>query len=226
MDLSLELRRAFPVLRDLSDGDLKSAPVVRVFKEAGGRYFEQGDPGDAVYGVISGRVRIFKSAMDGRELTLDIFGPGDLVAAVAVLRGTPMPASAIALEPTVCLKIEGEWFKRVMHGKPELVTRTLDVMMSRLVEAGSSRLRLATDPVEARLAAALLKMGNKFGKANNGEIRIERSFTRQNFADLAGTTVETTIRVMSRWTQSGWIASDAGMVCIRQPREIERLAGA
>lgn len=224
MDASIELRRAFPVLRDLSEGELQSAPVVRIFKEAGARFFDQGAPGDAVYGVIGGRVRIFKEKPDGRELTLDIFGPGDLVAAVAVLRGTPMPASAIALESTVCLKIEGAWFKRVMQSRPELAARTLDVMMSRLVDAGSSRLRLATDPVEARLAAALLRMGSKFGKPKDGEICIERSFTRQNFADLAGTTVETTIRVMSRWTQRGWIASDAGVVCIRKPAEIERLA--
>lgn len=224
MGHSIELRRAFPLLKGLTDAELEAAPVTRIECAAGDRLFDQGDPGDAVYGVLTGRVRIVKQAAAGREFTLDVFGPGDLVAAVAVLRGVPMPASAIALEPTICLKIEGDWYKRVMGGHPELSTRTLDVMMGRLLEAGNARLRLATAPVEARLAASLLRMGDKFGVSRNGEIWIGRSFTRQNLADLAGTTVETTIRVMSRWTRDEWISSQGGRIQILKPAELQRIA--
>ncbi len=221
---SLELLRAFPSLRGLPEEELAAAPFERVERAAGERFFDQGDPGDAVYGVVTGRIRIAKQAPGGKELSLDIFGPGELVAVVAVLRKIPMPASAIALEPTICLRIEGGWFLRMMALRPEVAARTLDVVSSRLIDAGTSRLRLATAPVEARLASALLRMGAKFGVPREGQIWISRSFTRQNLADLAGTTVETTIRVMSRWTQEGWIDSQSGRIQIRKPEELERLA--
>jgi CRP/FNR family transcriptional regulator len=224
MQSTQDLLRSFPLLEGLSDDELQGAPTSRVERGAGERFFEQDDPGDAVYGVVRGRVQVAKRSLDGKEYVLDVFGPGELVAAVAVLQGVPMPASATALEPTTCLRIEGAWFKRATQSHPELVGKTLDVMMSRLLEAGTSRLRLATAPVEARLAAALLRMGKKFGEEQGSEILIRRAFTRQNLADLAGTTVETTIRIMSRWTRDRWIDSEAGRIRIRNPEELRRLA--
>lgn len=224
LPLSTELQRAFPILRDLPERELANAPVVRVEKKADERFFDQGDPGDAVYGIVTGRVRIVKQAPGGRELALDVFGPGELISAVAVLRGIPMPASAIALEPTLCLRIDGPWFQRCMRANPGLAAILLDLMMNRLVDAGNARLGLATAPVEARLAAVILRMAEKFGVDRGGEIWVNRSFTRQNLADLAGTTVETTIRVMSRWTKEGWIDSHAARILIRAPHELQRLA--
>lgn len=97
-------------------------------------------------------------------------------------------------------------------------------MLHRLLDAGTSRLRLATSPVESRLAAALLRMADKFGEAHGGEILIRRTFTRQNLADLAGTTVETTIRIMGRWTSDRWIDTVAGQIRIRSPEELRHLA--
>jgi len=220
----LEIQQAFPLLRSLSEQELAGAPTRRVERAAGERFFDQGDPGDAVYGVVTGRVLISKQTPGGRELALDVFGPGGLISAVAVIRGIPMPASAVALEPTLCLHMDGEWFKKVMRANPGISALIMDEMMNRLIEAGNARLNLAANSVEVRLAVAMLRMAEKFGVPQNGEVWVGRTFTRQNLADLAGTTVETAIRVMSRWTRDGWIESHDSRIQIRQPAELARIA--
>lgn len=221
----LDRRRAFPILDGLPDRDLAALPLVRVERDTGERFFDEGDPCDAVYGVIDGRVRIAKHALSGRELTLDVFGPGDLVAAVAVFRKIPMPASAFAVEPTACARIEAEAFRRILIAHPQVVARVLDLMSRRLVDAGQARLRLATEPVECRLAAAILRMASKFAVRHEGEWIFERDFTRQQLADIAGTTVESTIRVLSRWTKEGLLSTRGQRLRIHRPGALERLAG-
>lgn len=219
-----ELLRNFPLLDALDEGEIQAAGLAIVERDGGEYFFRQGDPGEAVYGLVSGRLQVSKQSLDGKDFVLDVFGPGELVAAVAVLQGIPMPASAKALEPSVCLRIDGTWFRDVTRRHPHLAMRTLDVMMSRLLESGTSRLRLATASAEARLAAVLLRMAEKFGEERDGEILLRRTFTRQNLADMAGTTVETTIRIMSRWTRERWIDTEAGRIRIRNPAELRHLA--
>lgn len=135
-----------------------------------------------------------------------------------------MPATATALEPSVCIWIDGAWFVEHMRRHPEAAGKILGVMMDRLLDAGTSRLRLATANVEARLAASLLRMASKFGEERGDEILIQRGFTRQNLADMAGTTVETTIRIMSRWSRERWIDTTPEGIRIRAPEALRKLA--
>lgn len=219
-----ELLRSMTVLRGVPSEELEALPVERIECGEGARLFSQGDPGDAVYGIVTGRVRIAKHARDGRELCLEVLGPGDIIAAVAVIRRCPMPASAVALERTACLRMPGDAFQRLRERHPVVAQRLLDVLSRRLVEAGCSRLCLATEPVEVRLAASLMRLADRFGAARGGELVFSQRFTRQNLADLAGTTVESAIRVMSRWTRDGLIHSHAGRITILQPEVMRRLA--
>lgn len=219
-----ELLRSMTVLRGVPPEELEALPVERVERAPGQTFFSQGDPGDSVYGVLTGRVRIAKFARDGRELCLEVLGPGDVIAAVAVIRRCAMPATAVALERTACLRMPGDAFQRLRERHPVVAQRLLDVFSRRLVESGCSRLCLATEPVEVRLASALMRMADKFGSARGGELVFSQRFTRQNLADLAGTTVESAIRVMSRWTRDGLIQSNAGRITILQPETLRRLA--
>lgn len=219
-----DLLRALPVLRALPPSELARLPLQRVDREAGELFFSQGDPGDSAWGVITGRVKIVKQSARGRELILEVVGGGELFAAIAVLRGIPMPATAVALEPTACVRLEGAPFRELIGRHPELAIRILETISRRLLEANTARLGLATESVEVRLARSLLRMADKFGTRRSGEIVFSQSFTRQNLADLAGTTVETTIRTMSRWTRDGLVRSDASRLTILLPEALALLA--
>lgn len=223
---TFDLLRAFPFLRQISEEELATLRPERVERACAAAFFQQGDPGDAVYGVLTGRVKIAKQSARGRDVILEIVGPGEVFAAVAVMRRIPMPASAIALEATACIRVDGPAFKSIIDNRPDLASRVLEMVSRRLLEANASRLDLATEPVETRLARALLRLGVKFGsRRNGGEVVFTQAFTRQNLADIAGTTVETAIRTLSRWSKDEIVRSDGGRLTILRPDELQRLVG-
>lgn len=219
-----DLLRAFPFLRSVPAEEVEGVVASRVERRAGSSFFTQGDPGDAVYGILTGRVKIAKQSPGGRELILDVLGVGEPVGAIAVVRSIPMPASAVALEDAAMLRLSGEIFMGLMGRHPMVMMRFLEAISKRLVDANSARLGLATDHVETRLARALLRMAERFGANRGGEVVFSQSFTRQNLAELAGTTVETAIRVMSRWSKGGILRSQQSRITVAQPEELRRIA--
>src|SRR5690606_21185857 len=121
--------------------ELVELPAERVQLPAGGRFFAQGDPSDAVYGVVEGNVRILKRTVSGRELCLEVLGPGDVIGAAAVMRGMPMQASCVAAEPSTLVRVPAEAFRSLLGRNPGLGNRLLDVISSRLLEGSRSRTR-------------------------------------------------------------------------------------
>lgn len=219
-----EVVRAISVLRGVPHEELLQLASERLELEPGAVLFAQGTSSDCVYGVLTGRLKIVKRAGPDRELCLEVLGPGEPVAAVAVIRKVPLPAAAVALERTAVLKIPAEAFRRLMERHPLVSARMLDMISKRLLEAGHSRLELATQPVEVRLARALLRLGEKFGERRTNEWVFSQNITRQNLADLAGTTVESAIRVMSAWTKAGIVRSTHSRITIADVNAVERIA--
>jgi CRP-like cAMP-binding protein len=181
--------------------------VARQF-EKGQVLFREGDPSDAFVAILRGRVKVFKSTPAGRDVILEIFGPGDPVGAVAVFDDRPFPASAEALEDTTCLYLRKEALFRLLEDRPVLVrgmlsalTRRLTVLSNRLSEQGGR--------VESRLARLFLKLSRELGQPRPGGVFIPLALSRQELADFTCTTIETCIRVMSRWGKEGVVRTDA-----------------
>jgi CRP/FNR family transcriptional regulator len=219
-----ELLRAFTIFRGLAPEVLERIPVRRVERDAGELFVDQDDPATSVFGVLTGRVRIDKRSGTSKPLCLDVLGPGEVIAAVAVVRHIPMPASARAVERAACLEISASDFNLLLVQQPLLTARTLDLVCKRMVDSGACRVCLATDPVDVRVAKALLRLAHKFGGDRHGEVAFSQSVTRKDVADLAGTTVESAIRVMSSWTQRGWLKSTGGRLTIVEPSRLRALA--
>jgi CRP/FNR family transcriptional regulator, nitrogen oxide reductase regulator len=222
---TLDLLRAIPLFRALPAEDLAQVPVSRIELGRGESLFHQEEPAAAVFGVLSGRIRVVKQSLGGREVCLEILGPGEPIAAIAVMRNIPYPASGIATEATACARVPAEAFKLLVKRHPSVAARVLEIVSQRLLDASESRLSLATEPVETRLAQTLLKLAEKYASRRGEERVFGTSFTRQQLADLAGTTVETAIRVMSRWTRDGILRSCESRITIVRPQALERAAG-
>ena len=187
-------RRLSPPLR------ARIAAVARLKSyERGERIFSEGDPSSVFVVIIEGRVKVFKATPGGKEIILEIFGDGDPVGVVAVYEGAPFFASALALEPTRVLSIEQTAFFKLLESEPAIVRGLLSGLTLRLAELTRRLAELTGARVETRFARLFLKLCDQIGKAERGGTFVPMPLTRQELADLTGTTIETTIRIMSRW---------------------------
>ena len=169
--------------------------------------FAEGDAASDFFTVVEGRIKVIKGTPDGRIVILEIFGPGDPVGAVAVYEELPYPATAVALEPTTCLRIPKSEFYRLLESRPSLVRGLLMALTHRLVLLTNRLAERTGGRVETRFARLFLKLADDIGKPHGRGVFIPMPLARQELADLLGTTVETSIRIMSRWGKEGIVST-------------------
>ncbi|MBL8138843.1 MAG: Crp/Fnr family transcriptional regulator [Acidobacteria bacterium] len=205
-----DLLRRMPLFRRLSAEDrARVAAVARLRQHHRGQHiFEEGDDATAFLAIVDGRVKVYKATPSGKEIILEIFGPGDPLAAVAVYEATALPASAITLEDTTCLRIERRDFFDLLEHHPALVRGLLSGLTLRLAELTRRLAELTGARVEARFARLFLKLAHQIGRPERGGVFVPMPLARQELADLTGTTVETAIRVMSRWQKDQVLLTD------------------
>lgn len=187
-------RRVPPEHRD----QLARVSFLRTY-ERGRRVFDEGDPSDHFFIVVTGRVKVFRRTTRGSDVILEIFGPGGPLGAVALFESRPYPASAEAIESASCVLIPRQDFFTLLERHPALVRGLLGSLSLRLVELTRRLTELAGGRVEARLARLFLKLADQLGRPGHDGTQIPLLLSRQDLADLTGTTIETCIRVMSRW---------------------------
>lgn len=224
-DVDQALRRSV-LFRRLKPDDrqrLAAVATMRAF-EKGATLFSEGDGSDLLYTVLTGRVKVFKTTPRGTDVILEIFGPGDPVGAVAVYESRPYPASAVALEPTSCLLIPRQAFFALLEGYPTMVRGLLVGLTHRLIELTNRLTELSGGRIEGRLARFLLKLGTDMGKRRDDGVFIPLVLSRQELADMIGTTIETSIRIMSRWGKDGVVRTDKDGFVIVDRAALETVA--
>lgn len=200
-----DLLRRIALFRRLSPGARARVAEVAHLRayDRGDLIFAEGDPADAFIAIVTGRVKVFKSTPAGKEIILEIFGAGDPLGAVAVYESVPFPASALTLEPTQCLRVEQAAFFRLLEQDPALVRGLLSGLTLRLAELTRRLAELSGGRVETRFARLFLKLCDQIGRSERGGVFVPMPLSRQELADLTGTTIETAIRIMSRWQKEG-----------------------
>lgn len=221
-----ELLRETPVFRALSDEDLGRVATHAQVREyaKGATIFSEGDPSNRFYTIVRGRVKVFKMTPAGKDIILEIFGSGDPLGAVAVYESRPFPASAVALEPTTCVTIERPQFFTLLENHPTLVRGLLVGLTHRLVELTSRLAELTGGRVEPRFARLFLKLASEVGRPERGGTFIPVPLSRQELADLGGTTIETAIRIMSRWRKDRIVDTEEGGFLVLDRHALEALA--
>jgi CRP-like cAMP-binding protein len=213
------LRRS-TIFRRLTAEDRQRLAAVASMRQfdKGAMLFSEGDASDSLYTVVTGRVKVFKVTARGTDVILEIFGPGDPVGAVAVYESRPYPASAVALEPTTCLLVPRQAFFSLLETYPTMVRGLLVGLTHRLVELTNRLMELSGGRIEARLARFLLKLADDVGQPRDRAIFIPMPLSRQELADMIGTTIETSIRIMSRWAKQDIVRTEKeGFVIVDRP---------
>jgi len=220
------LLRRTTIFRRLAAGDrqrLAAAGTVRAF-DKGVCLFREGDDSDRLYTIVSGRVKEFKTTARGADLILEIFGPGESVGAEAVYESRPYPASAAALEPATCLLIPRQAFFSLLESSPSMVRGLLTGLTHSLDELTTRVAELSTGHVDARLARFFLKLAETMGQERREGIFIPLALTRQELAEMIGTTIETSIRTMSRWGKQGLVRTEKGGFLLADRAALRALA--
>ena len=215
-----------PVFRKLSAADLHTIAQEATVKryEKGQVIFEQETPSDAFYTIAAGRVKIFKMLPSGKDMILEIFGTGDPLGAVAAYDGRPFPASAVALEDTVCIVIPRAAFFRLLEQHPSLVRGLMLGLTIRLVELTNRLAQVSGSRIEPRFARLFLKLAVEMGRPDRGGVFIPLTLSRQELADLTGTTIETCIRIMSRWGKEDVVRTEKDGFVILDRQTLEAMA--
>jgi CRP/FNR family transcriptional regulator len=208
--------RVTPVFADLPSKDVDAlAAVAREQTYRSREYvFMEGDPALWLCVIRRGHVKILRQARTGKDVVLDLLGPGELAGGVAVIERRPYPATAQATEASVVVKIPAEAVIALAERRPTLIKEMALMIGRRLRAAHDSVKSLAVDPVEARLAATLLRLSEREGAREKDGVRLPYHLTRQSLADMTGTTVETAIRVVSRWLKEGLVRDEGGRLVL------------
>ena len=176
--------------------------------------FSEGEPPEWFYLVLTGKVKITKLSHEGKEIILEVISPTDIFGGVAVIKGFPYPANAVAMEDSEVLKISRKNLMRIVDRFPNLMYCMALQMGDRMKSSYDSLKNIALERVEARIAALLLKLAGKVGIETGKGITIDMRLTKQDVADMVGTTVETSIRTLTKFKKAGLLADKDGKIVI------------
>lgn len=215
-DLELFLKQA-EIFRHLSAKERQRVASLshdRAFAK-GETIFHEGRPSDSVWLTMEGRVHLLHHQVEGRVQASCVMTPGETFCCLPALDRGVYPATAVAATPARVLQIPSHLFHEVMRGSPDVLQETLCVFGGRLRQV-EAKACLVHDPVERRIAQALVTLQKKFGDSI--------PLTRQEVAELAGTTVETSIRTISRFQQEGWVRTSRGKIELLKPDSLRQLS--
>lgn len=215
-----------PVFAGIPTRDVEALARVALEEEHRARayVFMEGDVARWFYLVRSGHVKIVRHSKGGKDVVLELLGPGEIFGGVAVIEKRPYPAAAQATEPTVVLKIPADPVIALAERQPTFIKEMALMIGRRLRAAHDSVASLAVDPVEARLAATLVRLATREGTRSDQGVTLPFHLTRQSLADMTGTTVESAIRVLSRWLRDGLLAEDGGRLVLTDWDGLRELA--
>jgi CRP-like cAMP-binding protein len=223
-DLASVLQQA-ALLSNLSREELQTLATrtVRKLFSAGELLFSEGEPCSGLHIIARGRVRIFKTSVNGREQVLAVNAPGESVAELPVFDGGPYPASAVAIEDTEIVFISRRDFHAYCVEHPEVALKVLSVVGARLRRLVGIIEELSFTTIRHRLIAMLLKLAQSEGKKTDQGIEILLPATHQELANQLGTVRELISRNLMRLQAEGLLDVDARQIVVRDLKGLSAL---
>lgn len=226
-DLRIDLLRKVHIFEDLSEDELRDAlnyMQVREFRRNEYLFFEEeAEPG--VYILLDGLIKLLKETHDARIVIVRLVYPGDIFGWIEWGKKVPRNTyTAKAMLESKTLYISNRDFINLSIKHPAIAIKMTCEATATLLHSYETLKSIAGGKVEERIAKVLLEIADRIGKKYEDIIVIDAPLTRLDIAEMTGTTVETTIRVMSKWKKQGIINAERGYIEIIKRRELERLA--
>lgn len=201
----IDFLKEVPLFSHLDEEDFQQLTTICTEKkfEKGQTIFYEEDMGTGFYIIISGQVKIVMLSNDGREHILGLLRERDFFGEMSILDGEPRSATAIALMDTKAISITREDFTKVLRNNPDISIKIMFVLCKRLRRADRHVESLAFLSAPGRVARTLAELADEQGIQEGSKVIINHKMTRQEFANIAGTSRETLTRVLMDFQDEG-----------------------
>lgn len=190
----------------------------------GDTIIREGEQGDSLYIITSGKVKLSRKAPDGRENLLSILGPSDMFGELSIFDPGPRTSSAVCVTEVSVQSMNREALKRWIAERPEISDQLLRVLARRLRRTNNNLADLIFTDVPGRVAKALLQLAQRFGTQEGGNIRVTHDLTQEEIAQLVGASRETVNKALAEFAHRGWLRLEGKSVIISDTERLARRA--
>lgn len=214
--MDIEVLRRAPLFASLDDEAFRllTEQLTEVDLARGASVFHEGDQGDQLYFIVSGKVKLGRTASDGRESLVAILGPGELFGEMALFDPSPRTATATAVSETRLAGLRNENLRQLLNTRPEVSAQLLQALARRLRRTNDNLSDLVFSDVPGRVAKALIDLSERFGRPATDGILVAHELTQEELAQLVGASRETVNKALAEFVQRGWLRLEARAVVI------------
>lgn len=217
---SIELFQGLPA----QSLDMILAEARELAFEAGSFLFYQDDPAERVFVLKSGRIKLYQLSDDGQQVLMRVMTPGMLFAAISLVEGAVYPVSAEAAENSRVIYWSQQRMVSLIQLFPRMGLNAMKVLAGHVLEFQNRYRELATERVERRLARTVLRLANQAGKKTAEGVLLDLPLTRQDLAEMSGTTLFTVSRILQQWENRGLVQAGREKLLIRFPHGLVKIA--
>ncbi|MCU0486929.1 MAG: Crp/Fnr family transcriptional regulator [Anaerolineales bacterium] len=193
--------------------------------QAGEFFFLQDDPAERMYVLLEGRVKLSQAGPEGEQVLIRVITPVSLFALVAITTASSYLVAAQAAEHSLALYWTRQELMEFVLRTPQVAQNAMRIMAERLQEIQERFRQVTTERVERRLVHTLFRLAAQAGKQVDEGVLIDLTLTRQDLAEMSGTTLYTASRILSSWEKQGWVLASRERVIICNPHGLARILG-
>lgn len=182
--------------------------------------FNEGDQGDAMYIIVRGKVKLARTARDGRENLLALLGVGDMFGELSVFDPGARMSRAHAVEDSIIFELPKETLDGWLDDHLEMSRYMLRALAQRIRRTSNTMADLIFSDVPGRVAKAILDLGHRFGRMERGHVTVRHGLTQEELAQLVGASRETVNKALADFASRGWIDVHIGAVEVYEPERL------
>jgi len=207
---------------DTADALAKEMETIEFRK--GDIVFNEGEAGDSLYIVLSGKIKLGRRAADGRQNLVSIMGPSDMLGELSLFDPGPRSATVTAVTETTFLSLSHDDLLRWLEGRPAVALGLLAQLAGRLRKTNEVVADLVFSDVPGRVAKALLDLADRFGRTADDGVHVHHDLTQEELAQLVGASRETVNKALADFASRGWIRLEPRSVVIMEVDRLQRRA--
>lgn len=225
-DIDRSLVRALPLFANMADSELDRLLARAVMRrvQPGETVFEQGQKATQFFLLLHGRLKVTQVTSEGQQIIVRVVHPGDLFGFAQALQRDDYPGTPIAATDSVVMCWPNEIWGSFVEQNPHLAVNAMRTIGQRLQEAHTRIREMATEEVERRVAHAVLRLMDKAGRRDADGVHIDFPLTRQDVAEMTGTTLHTVSRIFSAWEGQGIVKGGRQKLLVKDRARLAALA--
>ncbi|SKC40353.1 Crp/Fnr family transcriptional regulator [Krasilnikoviella flava] len=215
-----------PLFADMESEETKALfeSMIPVELTRGDVLFREGEPGDRLYVIAQGKIKLGRRSSDGRENLLSILGPGEMFGELSLFDPGPRTATASSVSDALVYELRHQALVQWIAAHPSVATTLLGALARRLRRTNETLADLVFSDVPGRVAKALLDLSARFGEPNDDGIRVAHDLTQEELAQLVGASRETVNKALADFATRGWVRREGRAVVLLDIDRLERRA--